>query len=391
MSSLDRNEKINVFQPSLGERELSAVRSVFESNWVGRGRVAAQFEEAFADYLGVAPESMLSVTSCTAGLFLAMRILDLPYNSVVIMPSIHFSGAANAVLAAGCLPGLCDVDPRSLNPTAEHIQEAYNRYGARCKAILLLHYGGEPCDMDGIMAFAREKGLFVVEDSACSMASRYKGKACGAIGDIGLWSFDAMKVISTGDGGMMYLSTPSLRLRAQRYGYLGQVQTSGLATASAADDTEPPKEWWSFDVSHAGSRVLMNDVTAAIGLAQLARLPSFLKQREYVSSLYTSKLARSGLLLPQMYTTPYYFYWVQFRDRYTRNRVAQYLLGHGVYTTYRYWPLHKVTLYRNATGVQEEWFPGANLAEATTLLLPLHARLKDTDVDRVCNLLLAYL
>lgn len=366
---------INVFEPSVGQEELAAVEAVFQSNWLGRGNAAARFEADFAHHLGVEKGQLLSITSCTDGLFLAMDLLGVDDRSFVVMPSIHFVGAANAVFARGGSVRLCDVNSRTLNPTVDHIRAALNRPGV-CKAIVLLHYGGVPCDMDDILQLAAERHIAVVEDSACSPASLYKGKAVGTLGHIGLWSFDAMKAMSTGDGGMMYFDRHEARQLASMYGYLGQNKRSGLESSG--------EEWWHFGVVHPGRRMLMNDVTAAIGIEQLKKLPGFVSRRLEIARMYSDTLRDTGLVLPPT-DDGYYFYWVQFPDRATRNRAASYLRDNGVYTTFRYYPLHKMILYNKS---RVSAWPGADRAEETTLLLPLHQSLSDDDVAKVCDLLL---
>src|SRR5688572_24343074 len=132
---------IHVFQPSLGAEELEAVRRVFESNWVGKGAVTDRFEAAFARHLAVDRGCVRSLSSCTEGLFQAMTLLGIAAGDEVVLPSISFVGAANAVLAAGATPVFCDVDRRTLNTTAADLEQAMT---SRTRAVILLHYGGVP-------------------------------------------------------------------------------------------------------------------------------------------------------------------------------------------------------------------------------------------------------
>jgi aminotransferase len=363
---------INVFQPELREEELAAVRRVFESNWVGKGKMTEQFEAGFAAYLGVERALLRSTTCCTEGMFQAMALLGVGAGDEVILPTVSFVGAANAVAACGARPVFCDVDPRTLNATAATIEA---KLTTRTKAVLLLHYGGLPCDMDEVCGLLRRRGVALVEDSACSVASRYRGRACGTLGDVGTWSFDAMKILVTGDGGMMYCRDADLARRAEELMYLGLVTKSGLS--SAVD-----KRWWEFEISCFGRRAIMNDVASAIGVEQLRKLPSFIARRKCVRDFYDRELARFGWLRLPPPTPPHaesseYFYWVQTRPE-VRDRLALHLRERGVYTTFRYYPLHLVKLYGSTDAL-----PGAEEAARTTLCLPIHQSLSPDDLARI--------
>ncbi|MCI0688662.1 MAG: DegT/DnrJ/EryC1/StrS family aminotransferase, partial [Sporichthyaceae bacterium] len=135
---------INIFQPSLGELELAAVRQVFTSNWLGRGARVAEFERAFAHHLGVGPHLLTSTNSCTEATFLAMELADIGPGAEVVLPTISFVGGANAVAARGARPVFCDVGSRTLNPSVTDVEAALT---PRTKAVLLLHYGGYPGDV----------------------------------------------------------------------------------------------------------------------------------------------------------------------------------------------------------------------------------------------------
>lgn len=364
---------INVFQPSLGEAELAAVADVFASGWLGHGSRARRFEEAFAGHLGVEPDRTIFINSCTAGLFLAMELLGVGPGDQVVLPSISFVAAANAIAERGAEPVFCDVNPYRLNPDLEHVVAAVT---PRTRAVIALHYGGYPGDIARIAAYCRERGIALVEDAACAVASRADGRACGTFGDVGIWSFDAMKVLVTGDGGMLYIRDPELARRARRMSYHGLEQASGFTNARVSS------RWWELDVREFGRRIIGNDLTAAIGLVQLGRLPEFVARRREITWYYDQKLAQiPGLRLPPPlpagHESSYYFYWVQLDAR-IRDQVAADLYRAGVYTTFRYPPLHKVPAYGSRAVL-----PLAERAADETLCLPLHQSLDEVDLHRV--------
>lgn len=366
---------INVFQPSLGERELEAVARVFESNWIGRGKETAAFEEGFAAHLGVTKEHVRSVACCTEGLFQSIALLGIGPDDEVVLPTISFVGMGNAVAAHGATPVFCDVDARTLNATAATIEAKLTE---RTKAVAIIHYGGLPCELDDVVALAESRGIAVIEDSACSVASTYRGRACGTIGDIGIWSFDAMKILVTGDGGMMYFRDPELARRAEEALYLGLKTASGLASRAE-------QRWWEFDISSFGRRAIVNDVASAIGREQLDRLPSFIDRRRAIHERYDRDFADvEGLVtpppIPEGSTSSYYFYWLQTEPS-ARDGLARFLREHNVYTTFRYYPLHLVPGYGST-----ESLPVAEAAAYSTLCIPIHQSMSDDDVGRVVDL-----
>jgi len=360
---------INVYQPSLGKEELDALKDVFESNWLGKGKRVAEFEEKFAAHLGVSKDLVLSTNCCSEGLFSSMHLLDIQPGDEVIVPTISFIGAGNAVCAHGAKLVLCDVDPHTLNARHVDIEKVIT---PKSKAILLLHYGGVPCEMDEIMALASKHKLKVIEDEAAGVCSRYKGKAVGTFGDIGMWSFDAMKILVCGDGAMLYFNTPELRKKADRWLYFGLETKSGYENSVA-------QKWWEFDVSSFGHRAIMNDITAAIALEQLKKLPIYMEKRKHVHEFYNQNFKKFSWIelpptLPDYVETSYYFYHIQIKNG-RRDQLANFLREYGIYSTYRYYPLHRVPSY-GVTGN----FPNADYAADHTLNLPMHQCISQDDL-----------
>ena len=363
---------INVYQPTLGKEELDALQEVFESNWLGKGKRVAEVEEKYAEHLGTSKDLVLTTNCCSEGLFSSMHLLDIQPGDEVIVPAISFIGAGNAVCAHGAKLVLCDVDPRTLNARAEDIEKAIT---PKSKAILLLHYGGIPCEMDEIIALARKHNLKVIEDAAAGVCSRYKGKAIGTIGDMGMWSFDAMKILVCGDGAMLHFNTPELRHKADRWLYFGLETKSGYENSVA-------QKWWEFDISSFGHRAIMNDITAVMALEQLKKLPMYMEKRKVVADFYNQNLKLFSWIelpptLPEYVETSYYFYHVQITNG-KRDQFAKFLRESGVYTTYRYYPLHRVPGY-GVTGN----FPNADYAADNTLNLPIHQSISQDDLNHI--------
>lgn len=363
---------INVMQPTLGKEELDRISEVFKSNWIGKGQLVTEFEQMYAKHLGSNPNQVLSTNCCSEGLFSSMYLMDIHPGDEVIVPTISFVGAGNAVCAAGAKLVLCDVDPRTLNVRAEDIEPLIN---PKTKALLLLHFGGIPCEMDEIMSLCKAHNIKVIEDCAAGVCSSYKGKALGTFGDMGMWSFDAMKILVCGDGAMLHFNSPELREKAEKYLYFGLEMKSGFENSVA-------QKWWEFDISCFGHRAIMNNVTAAMAIEQFKKLPDYMRKRAHVHNFYDEYLSKISWIdtpptLPDDWTTSYYFYHIQIKNG-KRDELAKFLREHDIYTTYRYFPLHRVKKY-GVSGV----FPGADYATDTTLCLPLHQSLSDDDLETV--------
>lgn len=370
---------INIFQPSLGADELAAVGAVFDSNWLGHGPRTAAFEKEFAAHVGVEPEHVVFINSATAGLFLVTELLGLDHGDDVVLPSISFVSAANAIASTGARTVFCDVDQHTLNPSVADVERALT---PRTRAVLLLHYGGHPGEIVAIAELLRRRGVTLIEDAACAVASTADGRACGTFGDLAMWSFDAMKILVTGDGGMLYVRDAATAHRARRLAYHGLAQDSGMTSARVSH------RWWELDVQDFGRRVIGNDLTAAIGSVQLRRLPEFVARRRAVGESYDRLLSdlagvRLPPALPAGHLSSHYFYWVQL-DPAIRDVVAADLLENDIYTTFRYPPLHKVPAYGSNVEL-----PATEAAAECTLLLPLHQAIDDGDIARVTGQLRA--
>ncbi len=364
---------INVMQPTLGKEELDALEKTFASNWIGKGKKVAEFEALYAEHLGSSKDRVLSTNCCSEGLFSSMYLCNISRGDEVILPTVSFIGAGNAVCAHGAKMVLCDVDPRTLNVRASDIEKKITE---KTKAILLLHFGGIPCEMDEIMQLAKAHNLKVIEDCAAGVCSSYKGKALGTFGDMGMWSFDAMKILVCGDGGMLHFNDPALRERAEKWLYFGLETKSGYENSVA-------QKWWEFDVSCFGHRAIMNDLTATIAIEQYKKLPMYMEKRKSVHDFYNRELKDLDWLdlplpIPSDCTTSYYFYHIQVKGG-KRDELATFLRQNDIYTTYRYFPLHRVRGYNAGGGC----FPNADYAADNTLCIPIHQSLTAENLELI--------
>ena len=364
---------INIFQPTLGKEELKAIEGVFESNWIGKGPKTEEFEKQLSEKIGCDVDNVTTTTCCTEGIFQILDYLEIGKGDEVILPSISFIGVGNAILSRGATPVFCDVDKRTLNATSFDISEKITH---KTKAVIIIHYGGLPCEMDTIVRLCRQNNIKLIEDNACSPFSKYKEQNTGTIGDFGVWSFDAMKILVAGDCGLIYCKNKDDMKAIKERCYLGLTTGSGLSNSI-------DKKWWEFDISYPGRRSIVNDITSAIGLEQLRKVDTFINKRKRVHEKYNRGLKNlNWLKTPDNFSadlvSSYYMYWIQTEDEDTRNELAKHMKENGIYTTFRYYPLHWVEYYNDKSDLSNTEFAAKN-----TLCLPLHQSLSFNDVTKI--------
>ena len=368
---------INVFEPDLGEMEVEATRQTISSKWIGKGKKEEAFRISFGKLIGVASESIVTFNSCTEAFFQLFEFLHLPQGSEVIVPTISFVGVANAVAANGLKINFCDVSVADGNPTLVDIQQAFNE---NTRAVIFQHYGGNTGEIEKIADFCESNNLILIEDAAAALGSSINGRFAGTFGDFGLWSFDAMKSISCGDGGALYVKNASTVNSLRIQAYLGLDFTSGLDRANLAND-----RWWNFEVKNLGRRSILNDLAASIGLVQLSRFEEKLEIRTRISKLYFDELALlqevKVLIEQRQEVTGHSFYFLPIWANSSRDELAYFLKSNGVYTTFRYLPLHHQPIY----GCTKE-LPVSDTFADHVLLLPMHTNLRDEDVRFICAL-----
>ena len=363
---------IQIFSNSLGEEELNAVKKVFESKWIGFANESKLFEKEFGETIG--SQNVLAVNCCTAGLFMSMRILGIGPGDEVIIPTVNFIGLPNAVIYAGAKPVFADVDTAYLNILPSEIERLRTN---KTKAVFILHYGGHPCDMDEIKK--RSNGLYILEDSANSILSKYKGKNCGTIGDIGCFSFDAMKILCMGDGGMIVVRDDKLFSKAMEARYLGiKNRQSGIDSLK-----EKKERWWEIELASAENRYMTNDILCSIGRAQLRKLSSFIKKKKEIWLFYQDSFKNIEHIEIPPYPlrdteSSYYLYWLKIKKG-LRDKLAAYLIENGIYCTFRYYPLHLIEFYGSA----KKKLPNAETINEEVLNLPAHQNLSDADVGKI--------
>jgi dTDP-4-amino-4,6-dideoxygalactose transaminase len=356
----------------------AAADRILGSGWVTTGPEVEAFEAEFAARVGA--EHAVAVASCTAGLELALRALDLRPGSLVLTSALTFSGAVHAIVHAGLRPVLVDVDPETLMPGPGEVAAAQERCGG-AQAMVVLHYGGAPAPVSELAAAARLPLERVVEDAAHALWTQVGGMDVGSASSMACFSFYATKNLPIGEGGMV--TTKDSRTAA----YLRSARLHGMS-----DDAWRrylPGGRWRYDVGIDGIKANMTDVAAAIGRAQLRHLPGWQQRREELAQRYREQLADlDGVRLPRQSVAGRHA-WHLFVVRVesgpaSRDEVADALGQEGIGTSVHFIPVHHLSYFKNLLGDTQSPLPGTDLAGDSVLSLPMHPGLADTDVDRVC-------
>ncbi|WP_181799114.1 DegT/DnrJ/EryC1/StrS family aminotransferase [Kitasatospora acidiphila] len=365
------------------EARVAALR-VLASGRVATGAQAAMFEREFA--ARVKARHAVAVSSGTAAIELALRAMRLPPGGIVLVPAVTFCGVAQAVLHAGLRPLLVDVDPVTAMPSPATVAAALQGHAhgrIRPAAMLVLHFGGAPSPLPELAAAAGLPLYRVVEDAAHGPGTTIHGRAVGALSRAACFSFSPTSNLPIGEGGMVTCDDGELAARVRRAGRNGM-----SADVRQRDGTAGSA--WHFTVEDGGLKANMSDLEAAIGRAQLRRLPSWQRLREQLAAGYTLRLHDVGTLLPPSIPTggrhAWNLYVLQVTERYGRSRdeLAAALAERGISTAVHYVPLHRLGYFRHAALRPISGLPGADQLFPRLLSLPLYPGLTEHRVDRIC-------
>ena len=368
--------RITLADVVLDERERSAVDEVLRSGWLSMGPITERFEGEFSRYLGGG--QAVAVTNGTAALHLAAATLGIGPGDEVICPTLTFVATAAAMLQAGAEVRFADstsLDDFSIDPA-----EIDRLVTERTKAVVVMHYGGFPVDMDAIRAAAARHELLVIEDAAHALGSELDGEPCGRLGDAGCFSFFPNKNMTTGEGGMVVFheeeaGAAARRLRSHAMTTLTWDRHRGHATG--------------YDVTGLGFNYRIDEIRAALGSVQISRIDELNVVRSKLTDRYRERLEGSAFEVPSFGRrgrSAHHLMVVVSSSRDERDRVRERLRQLRIQTSVHYPPVHRFSYYRD----QKLELPRAEEIADRLLTLPLHPKLTDSDVDIVCNALLEH-
>ena len=366
--------------PLIEEAEIAEVVDSLRSGWIGTGPKVQRFERMLVDYIGVT--NVRCVSSCTAALSLAMRVLDIGPGDEVLVPAMTFVATANAVEHTGARPIFVDCDPGT---GLIDLQGAEAAVTERTKAIVPVHLWGRPVDMDALNGFRDKFDLVVVEDAAHAIGARWHGRPVGSFGNLTAYSFYVTKNITTIEGGA--LATHYADVAAQ----IEQLALHGLSLGAWQRFSD--SGFKHYDVTAPGFKLNMTDVQAALGIHQLPRLDDWIAWRAELARRYTERLGQLPLDLPADHgpelTHAWHLYPVQTGDAcpLTRDELLDSLTRQNIGVGVHYRGVHLQPYYRDKYGLRPEQFPEATRISERILSLPLSPKLSFEDQDDVVEAL----
>ncbi|HPQ52853.1 MAG TPA: DegT/DnrJ/EryC1/StrS family aminotransferase [Spirochaetota bacterium] len=365
--------EIPFHRPSITEDEIEAVAGILRSGWLTMGKETIRFEEAFRKFTGA--QHALAVNSCTAALHLSLVAAGIEKGDEVILPVLNFISSAEVIAYCGGVPVFVDVNRDDHNIDTHLIEEKITE---NTRAIMPMHFGGQPADMDSILCIAEKHALHVIEDAAHALPSIYGNTIVGSIGDATCFSFYATKTLTTGEGGMITTDNDewadrikSLRLHGITHDAWKRYSREGS---------------WIYDVRFLGYKYNTTDFNAALGLVQLARQSQLQKKREAVAAMYTEAFSEVEELIPfkikKDRSSSWHLYPLKLRTELltiTRDEFIDEMKSRGISTSVHFIPIHHFSFYKNA-GYGSGEFPETDWIFERTVSLPIYPDLVEDEI-----------
>ncbi len=366
---MNENEGIVLFYPNVSENAIDEVSKVLRSRWIGQGPKVGLFEKKFEERF-LTDNTALAVGSGTDALHMAYILAGIGPGDEVIVPVFTCTATNIPLLYQGAKIMFADVDPDTLNINVAHVRKLVNE---RTKAIVCVHYAGLPCDMDELKQIAKEYNIPLIDDAAHALGATYKGRTIGEISDFSVFSFQAIKHITTGDGGMLTIKDKDLVEKAKRVRWFG------------IDRSAKQMGVWENDIYEVGYKYQMNDIAAALGIAALAEFDATLKYRQLLFAEYEKQL--SGIkgikLIGTGLTDREHAAWLctVLVDR--RHDLMNKLRSFKIESSQVHYRNDRYTVF----GGRRSDLPFMDSVEEKYLVLPLHLKMKPKDVEYIGNVI----
>ena len=372
-----RNDFLPFHQPLIENEEIDAVVSTLKSGWLSTGPKVHEFEKSMSEYLGI--PHCIALNSGTAALHLALKAIGLKENDEVLIPTNTFTSTGEVVTYFNAKPVLVDCTIENSNIYVNQIESKITK---NTKAIMPVHFGGNPCEMDIIQNICKKYDLRLIEDAAHALTSKFQNNLIGTVGDITCFSFYATKNITTGEGGMAVTSNPEYAETIRKLSLHGITIDAWNRYAK--------KGSWFYEVSDAGFKYNMSDILASIGTVQIKKAELMLQKRTNIAKTYTDQFSNiSAINLP--ITKPenrnaWHLYVIQIKPeqlKINRETFIDKLKEYNIGTSVNFIPLHRHPYYKNKFGYSFKEFPNSESIYRNSISLPIYPKMTAADVDYV--------
>lgn len=361
-----RQKMLPVLQPKGDQSDIDAVKEVIESGWWGKGPKVEQFEKEFAQLVG--SKYAIAVTSNSHGQDLVMKALGIK-NRDVINPTISFMATAMIPIWNDCTTNIVDVDPFNMNINPDDVKKHLT---PKSDVLIAVNQAGVPAPIDDIRKFYDG---YIIEDCAHSCYT----SGAGLKGDCAVWSFQAVKTMPSGDGGMITLNDEKLYNKLKEMTWFGVSSTFSRVNKNDSV-TGKPGYTWDYEVDKVGYKCYMIDLTAALCLSQLKKLPDMLKWRRHVQTRYNNELCEQVIRPPFSDTVQYYCAKVPHQHR---DNLIDYLANKKIHTSVHFKPLHKFEIIQKYLTYPNRKYNIADYEWLGLISLPVHNAMNDDDISYV--------
>lgn len=369
--------QIPFHKPCITEEEISEVIDSLRAGWLTMGPKTAKFEEEFAKYIG--SRYSIAVNSCTAALHLALKAIDLKPCDEVIIPTMTFTATGEVVCYFNARPVIVDVDKETHNIDIKAIEKAIT---PKTRAIIPVHFTGQPCDMDKLKQIAEKYNLIIIEDAAHALPAWFNNKKIGTIGDMTCFSFYATKTLATGEGGMITTENDEW---AEKIKIL---RLHGISKDAWKRYTAEGS--WYYEVIEAGYKYNMTDIQASLGIAQLKKVEWMWEKRKYIAERYTEAFKDSDAIIPPYVKSDRISAWHLYVIKLNleslkidRAKFIEELKAKGIGTSVHFIPLHRHPFYRNAFGYRSQDFPVSEWLYERIISLPIYPAMTGEEISYV--------
>lgn len=376
-----REKFLSFSLPLVGAEEIAEVVDTLKSGWLTSGPKTKRFESEFSAAFGC--PAALALNSCTAGLHVALKVLNIGPGDEVITTPMTFAASVNVIEHVGAKPVLVDVEPDTLNIQPDAVQQAIT---PATKAIIAVHYAGHPVELHALRAIAEEYQLHLIEDAAHAVGAAFDGQPIGSGPNLTAFSFYATKNLTTGEGGML-TGAAALIDQARVVSLHGMNREAWSRYAAGGK--------WSYDIVTPGYKYNMTDIQAALGLSQLRRFDAMQERRRVIVETYNAAFSmHSAFLIPVTRAhvqNAWHLYVLRLRTSelsIDRNQFIEELTARNIGTSVHFIPIHRHSFYRDRYGLHPDDYPVANSAFEQMLSLPLSPSMTDQDVADVIDAVL---